>query len=165
MVATFGELWAVLNVAEVDRPLVPAWLVTAIDAGIPHPILNLTGEQGTGKSTAAKVITSLLDPSPAPLRKAPRDAGSSVTEAAGSWIVAIDNISTVPDWLSDTCAARSPGMVTCGGRSTPTAASRCSRCAAPSYPTASRSRRSPRRPGPPPARHRARRDRRADTTS
>jgi len=58
MVATFGELWALLNAAEVDRPLVPAWLVRAIDAGIPHPILNLTGEQGTGKSTAEPESTS-----------------------------------------------------------------------------------------------------------
>jgi len=43
-----------------------------------------------------KVVTSLLDPSPAPLRKAPRDAGSWATAAAGSRIVAIDNISTFP---------------------------------------------------------------------
>jgi hypothetical protein len=97
-----GELWGLLNVAEADRPLVLAWLVAAMVAGIPHPILSLAGEQGTGKSTAAKIITSLIDPSPVPLRKTPRDSDSWVTAAAGSWIVAIDNVSTVPDWLSDT---------------------------------------------------------------
>lgn len=97
-----AELWRVLNVAEPDRPVVLAWLVAAMVADIPHPILSLAGEQGTGKSTAARVIGSLLDPGPVPLRKAPRDAESWVTAAAGSWIVALDNMSAVSDWLSDT---------------------------------------------------------------
>lgn len=97
-----GELWALLNVAEPDRPLVLAWLVAAMLADIPHPILTLAGEQGTGKSTAARVLVSLLDPSPVPLRKSPRDADSWITAASGSWLVAIDNVSTIPEWLSDT---------------------------------------------------------------
>lgn len=96
------ELWALLNVSKVDRPLLLAWLVAALVPEIPHPVLALFGEQGTGKSTAAKVLTTLLDPSPVPLRKAPRDGDAWVTAAAGSWIVAVDNISTVPDWFSDT---------------------------------------------------------------
>jgi hypothetical protein len=99
---TLSELWALLNVAEEDRPLVLAWLVAAMVAGIPHPILDLAGEQGTGKSTAARILTDLIDPSPVPLRKAPRDSDSWVTAASGSWVVAIDNVSTIPDWLSDT---------------------------------------------------------------
>jgi hypothetical protein len=43
----------------------------------------------------------VLDPSPAQTRKAPRDVDGWVTAAAGSWTVALDNLSTVPDWLSD----------------------------------------------------------------
>lgn len=95
------ELWGMLNVAEPDRPLVLAWLVAAMIAGIPHPILDLAGEQGTGKSTAAKILVALLDPSPVPLRKAPRDADSWVAAATGSWLVAVDNLSAIPEWLSD----------------------------------------------------------------
>lgn len=95
------ELWQWLNVAEDDRPLVAAWLVAALHPDIPHPVLGLFGEQGTGKSTAEKVLTTLIDPSPVPLRKPPRDADSWVTAAAGSWVVGIDNLSAIPDWLSD----------------------------------------------------------------
>lgn len=98
----FGDLWDLLNVADVDRPLVLAWLVSVLIPGIPHPILALFGEQGTGKTSAARTLGSLIDPSPVPVRKAPRDADSWVTAAAGSWVVPLDNLSAVSEWLSDT---------------------------------------------------------------
>ncbi|TDT30884.1 hypothetical protein [Naumannella halotolerans] len=105
-----AELWELINVAEPDRPLVLAWLVSAIlRADIPHPIAALFGEQGTGKSTASRLLTQLVDPSPVPLRKPPRDADSWVTAAAGSWLVALDNLSTVPDWLSDSLCRAATG--------------------------------------------------------
>ena len=95
------QLWKLLNVEEDDRPLVAAWLVAALIPEIPHPCLALFGEQGTGKTTATKLLVSIVDPSPVPARKPPRDADSWVTAAAGSWVVAIDNLSTIPHWLSD----------------------------------------------------------------
>ncbi|MEL7158966.1 MAG: ATP-binding protein, partial [Actinomycetota bacterium] len=94
-------LWRLLNVEPADRPLVAAWLVAALVPNIPHPTLALFGEQGTGKTTATKLLVSIVDPSPVPARKPPRDADSWVTAAAGSWVVAIDNLSTIPLWLSD----------------------------------------------------------------
>lgn len=105
-----ATLWELLNVAEPDRPLVVGWLVAALGApGVPHPILALFGEQGTGKSTASKLLIDLVDPSPVPLRKPPRDMDSWVTAAAGSWVVGLDNLSTVPDWLSDTLCRAATG--------------------------------------------------------
>src|SRR5215218_8179495 len=75
-----GLLWKHLNVSPPDQPLVLAWLVAAIiDPESPHPILSMFGEQGTGKSTASKRVVALVDPSPAPLRKPPRDSESWVT--------------------------------------------------------------------------------------
>jgi hypothetical protein len=97
-----SELWPLVNVAVGDRALVLAWLVAALLCPtIPHPALGVFGEQGTGKSTASRTLVSLVDPSPVPLRKPPRDADSWVTAAAGSWVVGLDNMSTIPDWLSD----------------------------------------------------------------
>jgi hypothetical protein len=98
---SIDQLWRWLNVAVEDRPLVVAWLIAVFLPDIPHPILSLAGEQGSGKSTAEKVLVSLLDPSPVPLRKSPRDVEAWVSAAAGSWIVGLDNLSTMPDWLSD----------------------------------------------------------------
>jgi hypothetical protein len=99
--ASLEDLWSWLNVADEDRPLVAAWLIAVLFPDVPHTAMFLTGEQGAGKSTAERALVLLLDPSVAPLRKPPRDAESWVTAAAGSWVVGLDNLSTIPDWLSD----------------------------------------------------------------
>lgn len=98
---SLSDLWRALNISEADKPLAAAYLVAALHTDIAHPVLTLLGEQGTGKSTAARMLVSCIDASPAPLRKPPRDADSWVTAAAGSWVVGLDNLSAVPDWLSD----------------------------------------------------------------
>lgn len=98
---SLDELWEKLNVTKADRPLVAAWLATAMYFDCPHPVLSLFGEQGTGKTTAAKMLVAILDPGPVPIRKPPRDSESWVTAAAGSWVVALDNLSDVQPWLSD----------------------------------------------------------------
>jgi hypothetical protein len=98
---SLDHLWQWLNVVAEDRVLVVAWLLAALTADVPHPILGLFGEQGTGKTTAQKVIVSALDPGPAPTRKPPRDGEAWVTAASGSWIVGLDNLSVISDWLSD----------------------------------------------------------------
>jgi hypothetical protein len=95
------ELWSLLNVAEDSRPVVQGWLVSMLWPDVPHAVLGITGEQGSAKTTAAKVLGGLLDPSPAQVRKVPRDADGWTTSAAGSWVVALDNMSSIPEWLSD----------------------------------------------------------------
>jgi len=106
---TWEALWTLLNVAMADRPVVAAVLVASLFPDIPHPVVALVGEQGTGKSTATRVLGGILDPSPAPLRKAPKDVESWTTAAAGSWVVAVDNLSGLPDWFSDALCRASTG--------------------------------------------------------
>jgi hypothetical protein len=103
----YSKLRKFVPVPADDRPLVLAWLVQAlIQADVPHPVLALLAEHGAIKSTSARCLAQLVDPSPAPLRKAPRDADGWVTAANASWVVALDNISgEVPQWLSD-CLCR-----------------------------------------------------------
>ncbi len=108
-----AELWDLLNVAPADRPLILAWLIAALLPGIPHPVLGFLGEQGTGKSTNGKIVASVLDPAPAQLRTAPRDVEGWAVAASGSWVVGLDNVSTIPAWLSDALcrAVTGDGMV------------------------------------------------------
>ena len=77
-------------------------MVSALIPEIPHPILAFKGEQGTGKTTAARCIVQIIDPSPAPLRTAPRDVKQWVVVAAASWAVCLDNVNAISGWLSET---------------------------------------------------------------
>ena len=102
-----------LNVSEPGFRLLVAWLIAAFFPDIAHPILTLTGEQGTAKSTCERLLASLIDPSPAPLRTAPKDQDSWTVQASASWIVMLDNISTIQPWFSDALckAVTGDGMV------------------------------------------------------
>jgi len=95
------DLRGLLNVTARDWPLLIGWLVAAYDPRIPRPALLLTGEQGTGKTTTARYLVELLDPGPAPLRSAPRDEHGWAVSASASWVVGVDNLSTIQPWLSD----------------------------------------------------------------
>lgn len=96
-----NELRDLLNVDDDSWPLVVSYFVAALIPEIPHPVLMLGGEQGTGKSTAARLLVGLIDASPAPLRSEPRQPRQWVISAAGSWVVTLDNVSHIPPWLSD----------------------------------------------------------------
>ena len=103
-----------VNISEHDWPLLLAWLVTAFRPNKPFPVLVLHGEQGSGKSTTAKVIRSLIDPNKAPLRSTPRDERDLMIAANNGWIVSLDNLSSMTVALSDSLCRLSTG----GGFST-----------------------------------------------
>lgn len=98
---SLDQLWEMVNVEEDDRPLMLAWLVQALLPEQSHPILALRGEQGAGKSSAARMLTALLDKSPVQLRKPPRSVNDWVTAATGSWVIALDNLSSISEDMSD----------------------------------------------------------------
>lgn len=95
------ELRQLLNVTEDTWPLVLGWLVAAFYPNMSHPILMMGGQQGTGKTTAAKKLVGLVDPSPAPVRSAPKGEDQWAVTSSCSWVVAVDNVSFIPNWWSD----------------------------------------------------------------
>ncbi|MFI5620385.1 ATP-binding protein [Streptomyces sp. NPDC051567] len=97
-----AKLHALLNMDEPTFHQLVGWLVAAWIPHIPHPILTFKGEQGTGKSAAAQMMVNLVDPSPAARRSQPRDIKAWSAQAFNSWALCLDNISTIPPWLSDT---------------------------------------------------------------
>lgn len=106
---SLAELQNLLNVDESAWPLLVGWLVASLFPEIPHVILLLIGEQGTAKSTAQRLLGATVDPSSAQLRTAPRDVEDWVVAAAASWVVALDNASSITDWFSDALCRSSTG--------------------------------------------------------
>jgi len=100
--ALIEELRQFINTkSDDDFLLVIAWIVAALRHRGPFPILVVNGEAGSGKSIFSRIVRSLVDPSAAPIRAVPRDDRDLVVSAANSWVLAFDNLSSVPVWLAD----------------------------------------------------------------
>ena len=84
-----------------DWAQIKAWLIAAVRDRGPYPLLVLHGEQGTAKTTLARMLISLVDPSTPDLRSDPREARDLAIAAQHNWIVAFDNVSHLAPWLSD----------------------------------------------------------------
>lgn len=98
----WSALRSLLGFAEgPDWVLLVAWLVGTLHPSGPYPLLGLGGEQGTGKSTLARMLRSLVDPSQAPLRSPPRKEDALVLAARNGHVIGLDNLSGIPEWLSD----------------------------------------------------------------
>lgn len=102
-------LRAFLNVTDDDWRLVAGWLVATVRERFPCPVLVLHGEQGSGKSTAARTVRSLIDPNTADLRRAPSDVDDLMVSAAHNHVVAFDNLSHLEPSLSDAICRLSTG--------------------------------------------------------
>jgi hypothetical protein len=96
------DLYRFVNLPdERARVLVVEWLLAAYRDHGPYPVLVLSGEQGTAKSMLAAILRGLIDPNTAPLRSLPRDDRDLFIAATNGHVIAIDNVSYLPDWLSD----------------------------------------------------------------
>jgi hypothetical protein len=94
-------LRTLLNVPASDYVLVLSWLLAALRERGPYPVLGLTGEAGTAKTTTAELLRGLIDPSITPTRSPPREDRDLAIAASNAHILAIDNLSYIPTWLSD----------------------------------------------------------------
>jgi len=81
--------------------LLVAWLLAALRPTGPYPVLIIYGEQGSAKSSLVRVVRALVDPNTAALRTTPRDERDLVIAATNGWLIALDNLSHLPTWLSD----------------------------------------------------------------
>ena len=72
-------------------------------------MIALSGEQGSAKSTFSAILRSLLDPNTAPLRALPREDRDLFIAARNGHVLAFDNVSGLPGWISDTLCRLATG--------------------------------------------------------
>src|SRR5215472_19039512 len=78
-----------------------AWLLAALRFGGPYPLLAISGEQGSAKTVLSKLLKSLVDPNVAPVRAPAREERELMIAANNGHLLAFDNLSGLPAWLSD----------------------------------------------------------------
>ena len=103
------ELEPFLNVKSHDFVMAVAYLLAALRPRGPYPVIGLSGEQGSAKSTFCAILKALLDPNTAPLRALPREDRDLFIAANNGHVLALDNVSGLPAWLSDTLCRLSTG--------------------------------------------------------
>src|SRR4030095_1377268 len=95
-------LFEFVNVQERHgRELIKSFLPVALIPDIPRPCLAMHGDQGSGKTSTARRLRSLIDPSNMAMLRCKDDA-ETVQGLAHHYAPIIDNLSNLPEWLSDT---------------------------------------------------------------
>jgi hypothetical protein len=92
-----------------DFVLVVSWLLAALRPGGPYPLLAVAGEQGSAKTVLSKMLRALVDPSVAPVRALPREERELFIAARNGHVLAFDNLTGLPPWLSDTLCRLTSG--------------------------------------------------------
>jgi hypothetical protein len=96
------RFFSLLNIQrEDDQRLLLVWLVNAAMPSSTYPVLPLTGEQGSGKSTATRACRRLIDPNVMDVRSPPRDTHDILIAAMHGHVLAFENLSTLQDRLCD----------------------------------------------------------------
>lgn len=87
-----------------------AWLLAALRPDGPFPVLILQGPPGSGKSFAARILRTLIDPCASPLTPIPSSFRDLRTLARQNWILAFDHLSALSPQLSDALCRLSSGL-------------------------------------------------------
>lgn len=95
------ELFKFINVkSRNDRILVIAWLLAALHSSGPYPVLVVTGEHGSAKSTCLKILRLLVDPQDEDLPGLPGNLRDLFVRASNRHGFVVDNIDEFPSWAS-----------------------------------------------------------------
>ncbi len=102
---TGGDLKDILNFVNLsdqnDQLLFQIITASNFIPEFPHVVLVLHGVQGSAKSTLARVLKELTDPSIVKVLTSSDSLREFVQTASHHWLIPIDNLSYLPTWLSD----------------------------------------------------------------
>ncbi|MFO7958727.1 MAG: hypothetical protein R6X33_16680 [Candidatus Brocadiia bacterium] len=101
-----------LGLPAVEALLATAWALACLQPGRPFVILVLIGPAGSGKSTRTRLLRMLVDPAGADgtlVASPPREGRDLYAAASGTHVLALDNLSSMPRWLSDLLSSVATG--------------------------------------------------------
>lgn len=96
------ELLDFMNVkGKNNRLLLLILLISYFIPDIPRPLLALHGEPGSTKTSLMVVLREIIDPDEKPISAPPRNMREFAIYANHNYCVFLDNLSHLPEWLSD----------------------------------------------------------------
>jgi len=107
---SWDTLWRLANLqTSKQRTMAVSWLLGTFRPSGPYPVLATEGEQGSGKSVVCRILRGLVDPNEATSRRPPRDERDLFIAAGNGHVIAYENLSGIPPWLSDALCTLSTG--------------------------------------------------------
>jgi hypothetical protein len=108
--ATLDLLRSTLNLADsVSWLRTLTWLLSAFRPSGPFPILVLRGPAASGKSYAARILRTLVDPNASPFTPTPRSAAQLLHLARHNWVLAFDHVTHLSPAIADALARITSG--------------------------------------------------------
>lgn len=89
------------HLSDDDFVMVISWLVASMNPDGPFPILALSSEHGSGKSTLTTLLQRILDPNTTERLAPPKSSDDLYSVAISRRLLPYDNLSKVGDTLSD----------------------------------------------------------------
>lgn len=86
---------------EEQKLLLLVYAVSCFIPGFPHPVPILYGDQGAAKTTTAKVLRSLIDPSTVGVLSMSNTSTELAQTLSHHYCSFFDNLSSITDWASD----------------------------------------------------------------
>jgi len=98
-----------VNLRDDHELLFLAFALGCLVPDIAHPVAVFAGPQGSAKTTAARALRRVIDPSALGTLTAPRSEKELVQQLDHNWLAVFDNVSSLPVWLSDALCRASTG--------------------------------------------------------
>ncbi len=104
-----SKIWDFINIPENDRLLVLAWMLESFRAETPFPILALSGQQGSAKSSTQNKLRQLIDHNTVNLRASPKSVEDVFVSAGCNWLSSFENISHLTPNMQDALCTLATG--------------------------------------------------------
>lgn len=106
---SLDELRSLFKIEDADWMIIPGWLVGVFqeDGGRAH--LELIGQQGSGKSTFARMLVRIVDPTDILLRSVPRNEEDLMIAVQSRTVIGFDNVSSLHPEMADNFCRLSTG--------------------------------------------------------